>query len=141
MISSASNRAAASVGGGLYPSIDPYLFSVILTVRDGRQIEEVQAALDAEIDRLVAGDLTQAELDRAKKQAKALFAYGTEGVTGQAFWLAFSENFSGYEWYLHYLDHLDAVTLEDVQDAARRYFRRSQRTVGWFIPTNSGQEG
>jgi zinc protease len=132
---------AASVGGGLYPSIDPYLFSVILTVRDGRQIEEVQAALDAEIDRLVAGDLTQAELDRAKKQAKALFAYGTEGVTGQAFWLAFSENFSGYEWYLHYLDHLDAVTLDDVQDASRRYFRRSQRTVGWFIPTNSGQEG
>jgi zinc protease len=63
-----------------------------------------------------------------------LFAYGTEAVTGQAFWLAFSENFSSYTWYQDYLQHLDAVRLEDVQDAARRYLRRSQRTVGWFIP-------
>ena len=130
---------ATSVGGGLYPSVDPYLFSIVLTVRDGRKIEEVQAALDVEIDKLAAGELAQAELDKAKKQARALFAYGTEGVTGQAFWLAFSENFSTHEWYLRYLEQLDAVTLDDVQDAARRYFRRSQRTVGWFIPTSNGQ--
>jgi zinc protease len=124
------------VGGGMTPSIDPHLFSITATVRDGRTLEEVQAALDAEIDRLSGGDITQAELDKAKKQAKALFAYGTESVTGQAFWLAFSENFSSYTWYEQYLQHLDAVTLEEVQDAARRYLRRSQRTVGWFIPTS-----
>ena len=131
---------AASVGGGLYPSIEPYLFNIMVTVRDGRTPEEVQAALAAEIERLYNGDVTQDELDKARKQAKALFAYGTESVTGQAFWLAFSENFSSYSWYENYLEHLEAVTLDDVRDAARRYLRRSQRTVGWFIPVN-GQEG
>ncbi len=125
---------AAGVGGGLYPSVDPYLFSIAVTVRDGRRIEDVQAALDSEIDRLLNGDITQAELDKAKKQAKALFAYGTEGVTGQAFWLAFSENFSSYEWYEHYLEHLEAVSLDEVHEAAQQYLRRSQRTMGWFIP-------
>jgi zinc protease len=129
---------ATGVSAGLYPSVDPHLFSITATVRDGRTPEEVQAALDAALDRLVSGDITQAELDKAKKQAKALFAYGTESVTGQAFWLAFSENFSSYSWYEQYLDHLDAVTLEDVHEAARRYLRRSQRTVGWFIPTMNG---
>ncbi len=129
---------ATSVGGGLYPSIDPYLFGIMATVRDGRTSEEVQVALDMEIERLVQGEIAQAELDKAKKQAKALFAYGTEGVTGQAFWLAFSENLSSYTWYENYLEQLEAVTLEDVQDAAQRYLQRSQRTVGWFIPT--GQE-
>lgn len=128
------SELATSVGGGIYPSVDPYLFSIFVTVRDGRTPEEVQDALDAEIDRLITGDITQAELDKAKKQAKALFAYGTESVTGQAFWLAFSENFSSYTWYQDYLQHLDAVTLEDVHEAARRYLRRSKRTVGWFIP-------
>jgi len=132
---------ASSVSGGLYPSVDPYLFSIFLTVRDGRTHEEVQAALDAEIERLMDGAITQEELDKARKQARALFAYGTEGVTGQAFWLAFSENFAGLEWYLRYLDHLSAVTLDDVQEAARRYLRRSQRTVGWFIPIRNGEEG
>jgi zinc protease len=125
---------AAGVGGSLYPSIDPYLFSVMVTARDGRTPEEIQAALDAEIDLMRHGDITQAELDKAKKQAKALFAYGTEGVTGQAFWLAFAENFSSYTWYENYLEHLQAVTLDDVNEAARRYLSRSQRTVGWFIP-------
>ncbi len=129
---------ATGVSAGLYPSVDPHLFSITATARDGRTPEEVQAALDGALDRLVSGEITQAELDKAKKQAKALFAYGTEGVTGQAFWLAFSENFSSYTWYEQYLDHLDAVTLEEVHDAARRYLRRSQRTVGWFIPTTNG---
>lgn len=128
---------AVSVGGGLYPSVDPYLLSIVATVRDGRCPEEVQAALDAEIERLAQGDITQSEVDKAKKQSRALFAYGTEGVTSQAFWLAFSENFSSYTWYENYLDHLEKVTLEDAQDAARRYLRRSQRTTGWFIPTNT----
>jgi zinc protease len=126
---------ASNVGGGLYPSVDPHLFNVVVTVRDGRSPDEVQAALDAEIERLAGGDIAQAELDRARKQAKALFAYGTEGVTGQAFWLAFSENLSSYTWYENYLDHLEAVTLDEVQEAARRYLRPSQRTVGWLIPT------
>lgn len=129
---------AAGVGGGLYPSVDPYLFSIMVTVRDGRTPEEVQDALDREIARVSAGEVSQAELDKAKKQARALFAYGTESVTGQAFWLAFAENFAGYSWYEDYLSRLDAVTLDEVQDAAARYLRRSQRTVGWFIPVDEG---
>ncbi len=132
---------AASVGGSLSPSIDPYLFGITLTARDGRTPDEIQAALDAELDRVRGGEITQAELDKAKKQAKALFAYGVESVTGLAFWLAFSENFLSYTWYERYLEQLDAVTLDDVHDAAARYLRPSQRTVGWFIPTNGAAEG
>lgn len=127
---------ATSVSGGLYPSVDPYLFSIMITVRDGRHPEEVQAAFDAEIERVAAGEISEAELEKARKQARALFAYGTERVTGQAFWLAFTENLSSYTWYEGYLDHLAAVTLEEVRQAARRYLRRSQRTVGWFIPVH-----
>jgi zinc protease len=131
---------ATGVGGGLYPSVDPYLFNIVVTVRDGRTPEEVQAALDIELDRVCTGDITQADLDKAKKQARALFAYGTESISGQAFWLAFSENFSSYTWYENYLDSLEAVTLDDVREVAHRYMRRSQRTVGWFVPVD-GQEG
>lgn len=127
---------ATSVSGGLYPSVDPYLFSIMITVRDGRHPEEVQAAFDAEIERVAAGEISEAELEKARKQARALFAYGTERVTGQAFWLAFTENLSSYTWYEDYLDHLAAVTLEEVRQAAQHYLRRSQRTVGWFIPVH-----
>lgn len=131
---------ATGVGANLYPSLDPHLFNISVTVRDGRTPEEVQAALDHELDQLASGDISLAELDKAKKQARALFAYGTESVTGQAFWLAMSENLGSYAWYEDYLDHLEAVSLDDVRDAAHRYLRRSQRTVGWFIPVRNGGE-
>ncbi len=125
---------AASVSGSLIPTIDPYLYSFSATVRDGRTLEEVEAALNAEIERVRQEDITEAELNKAKKQARALFAYSTEGVTGQAFWLAFAENFASYEWFEHYMDHLEAVTVADVRRAAERWLRPQARTVGWFVP-------
>lgn len=127
---------ATNVGGGLYPSIDPYLFSIRAMVRDGRTVGEVQAALDVELDRL-ADDVTETELEKAKKQARALFAYGSENVTGQAFWLGFAESFDSYTWYENYLNLLEAVTLDDVREAARQYLRPSRRVVGWFVPTST----
>jgi zinc protease len=125
---------AASVDGGLTPTIDPYLYSINVTVRDGRTPDEVEAALDEQIDKLVAGDITEQELYRAKKQARALFAYSTERVTMQAFWLAFAESFDSYRWFEDHIGRLEAVTLEDVHEAAARYLRRQSRTVGYFVP-------
>ena len=85
-------------------------------------------------------DITQAELDKARKQARALFAYSTERVTAQAFWLAFAENFDSYTWFENYIPRLEAVTIADVRDAAERYLRPQNRTVGWLIPTG-GEDG
>jgi len=126
---------AASVDGGLTPTIDPYLYSIDITVRAGVDPADAERALDVEIDRLRAGDVTEAELARVKKQARALFAYSTERVTSQAFWLAFTENFGSHTWFADYVANLEAVTLDDVKDAAARYLRPQNRTVGWFIPT------
>lgn len=130
---------AAHVDGGLVPTIDPYLYSISATVRDGRTCEEVEAAIQREIDRVLGGDITEAELTRAKKQARALFAYSTEQVTRQAFWLAFSENFGGYEWFENYVQSLEAVTLEDVNEAAHKYLKPQSRIIGCFIPTGEDE--
>ena len=127
---------AASVSGYLQPTIDPYLYDITVTVRDGRTLDEVEAALHAEIERIRADGITQRELDRARKQARALFAYGTEGVTNQAFWLAFAESIAGYEWFENYLDRLNAVTIGDVQRVAQAILCPQNRVVGWFVPTD-----
>ena len=127
---------AAGAGAGLNPTLDPYMYSVEATARDGRTLEEVEAALFAEIDKLRSGDINQAELDKARKQARALFAYSTETVTGQAFWLAYFEHVAnGHEWFLDFERRLNEVTLADVNEMAAKYLQSSQRTVGWFVPT------
>lgn len=134
---------AAGMSSGLLPSVDPYLYGFDVTLREGRTLEEVEAALFAELDKAINGEITQAELDKARKQARALFAYSTETVTNQAFWLARAEQIGGYEWFLNFEERLRAVTLDDIHEVARKYLKPSQRIVGWFIPTDSaeGEEG
>ncbi|MFN8562497.1 MAG: pitrilysin family protein [Anaerolineae bacterium] len=126
---------AASVDGGMTQTIDPFLYTIDIVVRDGKTPEEVEAALNREIERLRSGDITEAELNRVKKQARALFAYSTERVTMQAFWLAFTENVGGYQWFENYVANLEAVTLDEVKEAAAHYLRPQNRTVGYFIPS------
>jgi len=131
---------AASVDGSLYPTVDPFLMSLSITVSDDHTLEETEAELETQLDRVRNGDITEAEVTKAKKQARASFAYSTEGVTGQAFWLAFCENIGSYTWFEEYIDRLDAVTLADVVEAAATYLRPQSRVVGWLIPTGMGED-
>lgn len=126
---------AAGIGSSLIPTIDPFLYSTVVTVRAGHTLEEAEAALNTQIERVRNEDITQTELDKAKKQARALFAYSTEEVTEQAFWLAFAENFESYTWFDDYLARLEAITIQDVREAAQHYLRTQNRTVGWLVPT------
>ncbi len=132
---------AASVSGGMAATIDPYLYSIGATVRKGKTPEQVLAALDAEIRKVMDEPVAEAELKRAVKQARAIFAYGSETVTNQAFWMGYAEIFAAYEWFESYIEKLDAVTPDDVQHAARKYLARRNRTVGFYLPSQDSAGG
>jgi zinc protease len=125
---------AVSVRGGAQVTIDPYLYTFTLTVHPKRKAQEVLAALDKEIERVKAEKVSKEEITRAIKQARALFAYGSENITNQAFWMGFSEMFADYNWFESYLDKLSAVTAKDIQRAANEYFKHQSRVVGTYVP-------
>ena len=133
-----AQELAVSVSGALLPTVDPLPYVLSAVVRPGRSPAEVEEALYREIERVTDDAVTQGEVDKAVKQAKAQFSYSSESVTGQALWLGFSEIFADHSWSERYLDNLTAVTVEDVRRVAQRCFRSSNRTVGWYIPTNDG---
>jgi zinc protease len=131
---------AVNVHGGLSATIDPYLYDITMIVRPGQTPETVIAALDNEIkliqDQLVSSD----EIARAIKQAKALFAYGSENITNQAFWLGYAEMFAHYEWFTSYVDRLALVTPADLQQIAQDYLQTRNRVVGIYLPKNEGEK-
>jgi zinc protease len=131
---------AAGLGGGLSETIDPFLYTVTLTLRDGRSLEEAEAALLEQIQQVVEDGITQAELDKAKKQARAAFAYSTESMTNQAYWLALSAVLGDYQWNDRYVPRLEAVTCDDVHAVAQRYLAARNRTVGWLLPTGMEED-
>jgi zinc protease len=124
---------AVSVHGGLQATIDPYLYDMIVTVRPECSVGDALSALDDEIKRLQDGLVKEEEIARAIKQARAMFAYGSENITNQAFWLGHAEMFASYDWFVHYVDQLAAVTPVDVQRIAQTYLLPDHRVVGVYL--------
>jgi zinc protease len=134
-------EVAAAIGGGLAATIDPYLYSIQATVRPDRTPEQALKAYDDEIARLLDHPVSTDEVAKAIKQARALFAYGSESITNQAFWLGYSEIFADYAWFETYLDRIAAITPEQVHAVATKVLAPSNRVVGIYRPTGERTHG
>ncbi len=125
---------AVSLSGGLTATIDPFLHTIVATVHPESTAEKLILALDDELERLQEAPPPQEDVDRAVKQARALFAYGSESITNQAFWMGYAEIFDTYDWFLNYLDRLAEVTPQEVQRIAQTYMRPGNRVLGIYRP-------
>jgi zinc protease len=128
----------ADIGGGVIPSIDPFLYQIGATILPGKDIDEVERVLWGELAKVKRDGVTQAELDKALKQTRAQVAFGTETVTNQAFWLGFSEVIQDHNWFVTFLDRLSRVTVDDVQRVANFYLDQDKVTVGQYLAQGIG---
>jgi zinc protease len=131
---------AVGVNGGLQATIDPFLYTITVAVHPDQSFESALIEIDNQVhelqNKLVRGD----EIKRAIKQARALFAYGSENITNQAFWLGYADMFADYNWFKDYVDNLETTTPEDIQRVARSILRPSNRVVGVYLPTGAEEE-
>ena len=129
---------AVDVSGYSEASIDPSLYRITITVHPERKPEPAIAVLDAEIQKLQDELVNKDEITRAVKQARAVFAYGSENITHQAFWMGYTAMFSTYGWFTTYLSKLAKVTPQDIQRVARKYFQPGRRVIGIYTPNGKG---
>ena len=125
---------AVGAGCGFLPTIDPYLFSFQATLARDVTHQQVEDAIWAEIEKVQSDGVTTAELEKAIKQTKAQFAFSSESVTNQAYWLGFSDMIADTDWFAAWLENLTAVSAADVQRVAQAWFARKRQTVGWYLP-------
>lgn len=133
-------EVAVSVFGSLQATIDPFLYTILLTMHPQKNPTEAIRLVDQEILRLQQEGPKLEELNRAVKQARALFAYGSESISNQAFWMGYAQMYADYDWFLNYLENLQNVTPEQVQDAAQNYLQKSNRLQGIYSPTGNFDE-
>jgi len=103
-----------------------------------RTTDEILKVLDNEIKKLQDKRVSVNEIKRAVKQAQAVFAYGSENITNQAFWMGYSSMVASYDWFTNYLKNISKVTPADVQRVAQKYFQPSNRVVGIYEPNGMG---
>jgi zinc protease len=105
-----------------------------LTVNDGVALDAVQEAADAEIARVQASGLTEAEVVRAKRQLRARLVFENDSVTNVAHQIGYFDTVVGAGFLDTVAARLDAVTAGQVADVAARRLVPEGRTVGWFRP-------
>ena len=122
----------AGVGGGYVTTIDPYLYSFSAYLNPGHTPEEAAETVQAEIRDIIENGITASELAKAKKQARAMFAYSCENITNQAYWLGYSSMFADPSWYTEYTRRLEQVRAEDVSRIAKKYFSPENCVTGIY---------
>ena len=128
---------AVSISGGVQATIDPYLYELLAILPPDKSTDAALKAIDREITRLQQEKVSPQELARAVKQAKALFAYGSESITNQAFWLGYASMFADHTWFETYIQRIEQVSPEQILAFAQRWLDPEHRIIGIYRPKNN----
>jgi zinc protease len=115
-------------------SRDPSLFYVSADLLPGKEMAEVQKALDQEVERLQKEPVGERELEKAKNQLEASFVYGQDSLFYQAMLLAQHEIALDWRTIDDYLPSVRKVSSEDIRRVAKKYLIPDNRTVGILVP-------
>jgi predicted Zn-dependent peptidase len=102
--------------------------------------DDVLAAVDDEIRRLIEEGVSEDELDKVRNQVRASTVFGLTSNAGLASALAFNELFAGgWERLFADLDVYLSIDAEEIRAVAARTFTDDQRTIAVLLPP--GAEG
>jgi zinc protease len=115
-------------------SKDPSLFYLSADLLPGKEMTEIEKALDEEVERLQKTPVDDRELEKTKNQMEASFVYSQDSLFSQAMILARHEIAQSWRAADEYLPSIRKVTAEDIQRVAKRYLVKDNRTVGILVP-------
>ncbi len=106
-----------------------------------RSLEDVEAGLWKQLEQLKQSAPSQEELERVRAQVIAGLVYERDSISQQATTIGQLESV-GLSWRLmdEELSALEAVTADDIQQAARHYFTRSRLSVAHVLPEETSDE-
>ena len=131
---------AASVFASSFQLNEPGVLTAAVEVRKEDSLEAAAEALFAAFEEIAAEPPTEEEVERAKTDYLSRIELAFNNPQGIA--LQLSEWASMGDWRLLFLhrDRLEQVTAEGVHEVAQSYVRDSNRTVGYFHPTDETPE-
>jgi len=114
-------------------TLDPYLFFIRAELQPGIDPDRVERVIREELDRLQNDLVAENEFERARNQSLAQVLADFETTLDQAVQIGLLETLDRYEYWNDYSDRLQSLTRQDVRDAAEKYFKSSQGTLGVLV--------
>jgi zinc protease len=129
---------ASAVNGGLVATQEPFLYTISVTATEGTPLAAVEEATLAQIDAARRHGITAQELQKAKNQLRARSVFEGDSISNIAHQLGYFETVASWRLVPSIGRHIDSVTLDAVGEAAARWLRPTNRTIGWFDPQPAG---
>jgi len=116
---------------------EPSFMYLNVDVPSEKSLEEAQVTLRKVLDDFRTNPVTQEELDRSK--AKLLKQYDQISRNSAYLGTYMSEFIGAGDWRLAFIqrDRVEAMTLDKVNSAVKKYLIPSNRTMGQFLPTKT----
>jgi zinc protease len=127
-------RLASSVGAGLLPTEQPFLYLISATAMEGVSRAEVEAAATAALEDVAKNGVTDREVVKARNQLRARLVFENDSVTNLGHQLGYFETVATRQIYQGASDRIAAVSQCEVERVAATYLDSDRRTVGWFNP-------
>jgi predicted Zn-dependent peptidase len=125
-------KIASSAAGGQNALKYEGYFAFSGVARPGHTPEDVESALYKEIDKLQTAKVEERELQKVKNRFAADTFRRVQSNFALMLQLLLAENTRGWETFNTDPKRLDAVTADDVQRVAKRYFLPDERVVAIY---------
>jgi predicted Zn-dependent peptidase len=128
-----------TTGAGTPGAQYPHLFSIEATPRAPHTTDELEAAIESELDRLKHEPIAPEELQKVLTRLDAALVRSLRSNGGMASLLAYFQALTDdWRYLLRNRDAVARVTAEDVHRVARATFARSNRVVATLARPESG---
>lgn len=132
-----ATSAWSSAGNRIAPS----LFMFGATAMQGVEVGKLEAALLSQVEVAKNEMPSSEEMQSAKNQLEAYFIYQNDSVSDQGEQLGYYSTVADLDYLKQLVGRIKAVTPEQVQDVARKYFTADNLTVGTYIPMGEPSGG
>lgn len=102
----------------------------------GIKMEEAEAAVDEELEKLKQERVSEAELQKVKNKTESMIAFEDMSLMNRANSLAFYELLGDAALMNTELDRYNKVTVEDVQEVSKEIFRKENSSALYYRSKN-----
>jgi len=132
-------RIASSAGAGMSTELRDYSeIGVFARPLDAEKLQEVESAVNAEIEKLATEEVPVQELNTAKKVLASRMMLSWESQMARAMDVGTTLMTGGtVEDVDEIRKRIDAVTADDIREAARRYLTLERGVTGYLLPADA----